>query len=66
MFNIIMNISIYELLINELVFLELFINKFFFIPTTLFPVWSRIVIRVVEGGIGIGVLHLTIADFLRR
>jgi hypothetical protein len=63
MFNIIMNIFMYELPINELVFLELFINKLF-IPTTLFPVWSRIVIRVVEGGIGIGV-HLTIADFLR-
>jgi hypothetical protein len=61
-----MNISMYELLINELVFLELFINKLFFIPTTLFPVWSRIVIQVVEGGIGIGVLHLTIADFLRH
>jgi hypothetical protein len=65
MFNIIMNISIYELLINELVFLELFFNKFF-IPTTLFPVWSKIVIRVVEGGVGIGVSHLAIADFLRR
>jgi len=69
MFNIIMNISVYELLINELVFLEIVINKFF-ILTTLFPIWSRIVIRVVEGGIGIGigigVLHLTIADFLCR
>jgi hypothetical protein len=65
MFNIIMNISMYELLINEHVFLEVFINKFF-IPTTLFPVWSRIMIRLVEGGVGIGVLHLTIADFLCR
>jgi hypothetical protein len=35
-------------------------------PTTVVPVWSGIVIQVVEGGIGIGVLHLTIAEFLHR
>jgi hypothetical protein len=65
MFNIITNISMYELLINELIFLELFINKFL-IPTMLFPVWSKIVIRVVVGGIEIEVHHFTIVDFLHR